>query len=119
MKKLFLMVIATLALIAGDEKMLPATNFAEIPKGAKMIEFGAESCYSCQQMGKLLYKLKQEDPSLPLYFVNVMKQRDVAFEYKIRMIPTQIFFDKNNSVIYRHIGMLKKEEILKLLKENR
>jgi thioredoxin 1 len=48
-----------------------------------------------------------------------MEERDIAYKFKIRMIPTQIFFDKNNTIVYRHVGFLKKEKILKLLKGNK
>ena len=97
--------------------MLPATKFADIPKGAKMIEFGATSCMSCQEMDRLLYVLKKENPKRPLYFVNIMKEMKVAQEFKISLIPTQVFIDSNNTIVARHVGKLSKEELLEMLKK--
>ncbi len=116
MKNLLLLVFLILGLYAEDG-MLPATKFANIPKGAKMIEFGATSCMACQEMDKLLYQLKSENPKLPLYFVNIMQEMDVAKKFKISLIPTQIFIDSNNMIVARHIGKLSKKELLEMLQK--
>ena len=116
MKKLFLLMYLVLGLYAEDG-MLEASKFADIPKGAKMIEFGATSCMSCQEMDRLLYTLKKENPKLPLYFVNIMKDMKVAQEFKISLIPTQVFIDSNNTIVARHVGKLSKEELLEMLKK--
>ncbi len=103
---------------AADEEMLAATPFAKIPAtGAKMIEFGATSCRSCQEMDRLLYSLKQENSALPLYFVNVMKDREAAAKFRIRMIPTQVFIDKTGKVVATHIGLLNREKLLQWLQK--
>ncbi len=103
---------------AAEEEMLPATPYAQIPvMGAKMIEFGATSCRSCQAMDRLLYSLKQENPTLPLFFVNVMKDREAAAKFRIRMIPTQVFIDKTGKVVATHIGLLNREELLQRLQK--
>ena len=116
MKKLFLLMFLILGLYAEDG-MLPATKFADITKGAKMIEFGATSCMSCQEMDKLLYELKKKNPKCPLFFVNIMKEMKVAQEFKITLIPTQVFIDSNNTIVARHIGKLSKKELLEMLKK--
>ena len=116
MRKMLLLAFLILGLYAQDG-MLEATKFADIPKGAKMIEFGATSCMSCQEMDRLLYTLKKENPKRPLYFVNIMKEMKVAQEFKISLIPTQVFIDSNNTIVARHIGKLSKEELLEMLKK--
>jgi len=122
MKKVFLMVSVLLGLslgsFAAEEGMLPATPYAQIPvMGAKMIEFGATSCRSCQIMDRLLYQMKQKDPTLPLFFVNVMKDREAAAKFRIRMIPTQVFIDKEGRIVATHIGRLSREELMQWLKK--
>ncbi|ADV45816.1 thioredoxin family protein [Nitratifractor salsuginis] len=101
----------------ADEGMLPATPYAKIPaQGAKMLEFGATSCRSCQRMDHLLYELKQKNPKLPLYFVNVLQDREAAGKFRIRMIPTQIFIDRSGKIVERHIGLLSRKELTERLK---
>ena len=116
MKKLLLLAFLILSLYAGDG-MLPATKFADIPQGAKMIEFGSTSCVYCQKMDRLLYRLKKENPKLPLYFVNVAQDLNTARKFKISLIPTQVFIDANNKIVARHVGLLSKEELLATLKK--
>ncbi len=103
---------------AAEEGMLSPTPFAQIPAtGAKMIEFGATSCRSCQAMDRLLYSLKKENPALPLFFVNVMKDREAAAKFRIRMIPTQVFIDKTGKVVATHIGKLSRDELQQWLRK--
>lgn len=100
----------------AEEGMLPATPYARIPTaGPKMLEFGATSCVSCQKMDRLLFELKKENPSLPLYFVNVLQDREAAAKFRIRMIPTQVFINAEGKIAGTHIGLLKKEELLQRL----
>ncbi len=121
MKRILLIITALLGLSLSsfaEEGMLPATPYAQVPvMGAKMIEFGANSCRSCQVMDRLLYSLKKENPSLPLFFVNVMKDREAAAKFRIRMIPTQVFIDKTGKVVATHIGLLNREELLQWLQK--
>ncbi len=110
-------------LSAGDEKpRLMPTPFVKvqqlIAKGKPlMLEFGAESCYSCRVMGQLLYEIKQENPESNIYFIDIYKDMQYAKKYKIRMIPTQLFLDKNGKVLGKHIGIFKKEDLKSVLKE--
>ncbi|MFT7879747.1 MAG: thioredoxin family protein [Sulfurimonas sp.] len=59
----------------------------------------------------MLYRVTQEHPEYPLYFINVKKEREVASRLNIMMIPTQIIYDKAGKEVYRHIGMLSKDEL--------
>ncbi len=115
MKKQLLLLLLT-ANIFANEPMLEATPYEEVAKTigkgkATLLEVGSDSCHSCQIMGKLLYKEKQEHPDYNIYFINVKKERDIAFKLKIQMIPTQIFLDANGSEIDRHVGILEKENL--------
>lgn len=115
MKKQLLLLLLT-ANIFANEPMLKATPYEEVAKAighgkATFLEVGSDSCHTCQIMGKLLYKEKQEHPDYNIYFVNVKEERDAAFKLKIQMIPTQILLDANGSEIDRHVGLLEKEDL--------
>ena len=118
-KSLFVLIFGSMVTFAG-EPMLASTPFAkvlqEIPKHKKtFIEVGSEHCHSCQEMGKLLYRIKREYPDYPIYFVDVSKEREVAYKMGVQMIPTQIVVDSQGNQIYRHIGFLKRQSIIKVL----
>jgi len=42
--------------------------------------------------------------------------RPYANIYKIRLIPTQVFLDKDGKEYFRHEGFFPKEELVKILK---
>ena len=120
---IFLVFLGLGYLNAGDEKpLLKPTPFVKvqqlIAKGKPlMLEFGAESCYSCRVMGQLLYEIKQDNPKSNIYFIDIYKDMQYAKKYKIRMIPTQLFLDKNGKILGKHIGIFKKEDLKLVLKE--
>jgi thioredoxin 1 len=47
----------------------------------------------------------------------VDKEKPLFEQYKIMLIPTQVFLDASGKEVDRHIGPLPKEEVLKKLKE--
>ena len=102
------------------EGMLQATEYkyveASIGKGKPyFLEIGSESCHSCQTMSKMLYKLKQSHPEYNIYFIDVKKERAVAYKLGIQMIPTQIVYDAKGKEVFRHIGILSPVELYSLL----
>ena len=121
MKKLFLLLAVLLtANLYANEPMLKETAFMEVSKQIGkglpvFLEVGSDSCHSCQIMGRLLYRVRQEHPEYPIYFVNVKKEREAAFKLKIQMIPTQIVLDSKGNEVYRHVGVLSEEELNALL----
>lgn len=122
MKFFTTLLLAFLTLNAfADEPMLKETAYvyvkSSIGKGKPyFVEVGSESCHSCKVMGKLLYKVKQKYPSYNIDFVNVKKERQAAYNLKIRMIPTQLIFDKEGKEVYRHVGALATNDLLELFK---
>ena len=106
----------------AEEHMLKESKYKyvemSIGKGQPyFLEVGSDSCQSCQIMGGRLYKVTQKHPEYNIHFINVKKEREAAFELNIRMIPTQIIYDKNGKEVYRHIGLLSSDELNNLFKE--
>ena len=106
----------------AKEGHLKETSFSIVKpligKGKVMfLEVGSDICIPCQKMGKLLYQVKQKHPKYPIYFINVRKGREAAEQLKVMMIPTQIIFDTNGDELYRHIGLLSKQEVDALFKK--
>ena len=87
----------------------------EIPaKGTiTMIDLGAKSCIPCKMMAPILEKMEKEYAGKAvIHFYDVWKDREPATRFKIRVIPTQIFFDKNAKEIYRHEGFMSESDIV-------
>jgi thioredoxin 1 len=95
-------------------------NFVKLNIGhgkPHLIELGSEKCPACKIMGKTLYKAKKENPNYNISYINVSKDRSIAAELGIQMIPTQIVYDASGEEVYRHIGKLSKNELLEVFKK--
>lgn len=118
-----LLIIGTLllgsALLASDT-MLNAIPYEIAKKDighgkAVLLEVGSDKCGSCQDMGRMLYRVKQSSPDALIYFINVWEEHAVIKTLKIALIPTQIVYDAKGKEAYRHIGLLTDDELNKIL----
>ncbi len=73
---------------------------------------------SCKEMEKIMGELKgQYGGQLEVRLVYADKEKDLFKQYKIMLIPTQVFLDASGKEVERHIGPLTKEEVIQKLKE--
>jgi thioredoxin 1 len=99
---------------------LPAQAQGAAPATGKpaLYEFGAGYCASCIEMAKIMAELKTtHSDQVEFRMVYVDKEKPLFEQYKIVLIPTQVFLDASGKEVDRHIGPLTKEEVLKKLKE--
>ncbi len=83
-----------------------------------VLDLGADNCIPCKMMKPIFAELEKElDGIANILLLEIADYRDIANEYKVRVIPTQIFFDQNGEQYWRHEGFLSKEDILKKLRE--
>ena len=82
------------------------------------IELGADRCIPCKAMQPIMHELALDYKNIiQVVFYDVWKNPEYGQNYGIRMIPTQVFIDKNGEEIFRHVGFFAKEEIIATLKE--
>jgi thioredoxin 1 len=90
----------------------------EAPKLPRLVDLGADKCIPCKMMAPVLAELKTNYAGgLEVEFIDVWKNPDAAKTYKIKLIPTQIFFDAAAKERFRHEGFFSKEDILAKWKE--
>jgi thioredoxin 1 len=83
-----------------------------------LYEFGAKTCLPCIQMQKVMAELKtSHGEQVEFRMVYADEELELFKEYKIVVIPTQVFFNAGGQEVERHIGALTKEEVLKKLKD--
>jgi len=91
---------------------------AEPAKLPKLVDLGAGKCVSCKMMAPILKDLKKEYAGqLDVEFIDVWKNPREAKTYRIKLIPTQIFFDVSGKERFRHEGFLGKQDMLAKWKE--
>ena len=84
----------------------------------KLLDLGAGKCVPCKMMFPVLDELKKEYAGkLEVEFIDVWKNPDAGKQYKIEVIPTQIFYDTTGKELFRHIGFIAKADILAKWKE--
>jgi len=63
-----------------------------------VIDFGADSCVPCKEMAPVLKKLNEELAGKAIVlFVDVWKYKDLATNYPVQVIPTQILIDSEGN----------------------
>jgi thioredoxin len=78
-----------------------------------LVDLGSDQCIPCKMMMPILEELKSECAGkLQVNFLNVLKYPALSPLYRIRVIPTQIFYDASGKERFRHEGFYAKEDIL-------
>jgi thioredoxin 1 len=85
----------------------------------KLLDLGADKCIPCKMMFPVLDDLKKGYKGrLAVQFIDVWKNPSAKDKYKIKMIPTQIFYDAKGKEVFRHEGYFPKEDILAEFKKH-
>jgi thioredoxin 1 len=84
----------------------------------RLVDLGRGTCIPCKQMAPILKELTDEYNGRAIVEVIDLRERpEAAKEYGIKLIPTQIFFDRNGSEVSRHEGFLAKDAIIAKFRE--
>ncbi len=92
-----------------------AEDYLNVPvKGrVTMIDLGAKKCIPCKMMAPILVKLeKAYKGTADIVFIDVWENNKPAKRFKIRTIPTQIFFNEKGEEVYRHLGFFDEKSIV-------
>lgn len=82
-----------------------------------VIDLGARTCIPCKKMAPILEGLATEyKGKANVLFIDVHEDQAAARNFRVQMIPTQIFFNAQGKEVKRHIGFMDKADILKELK---
>jgi thioredoxin 1 len=84
----------------------------------KLVDLGANKCIPCKMMAPILEQMERDfKGKLEVLVLDVWQNPDEGSNYKIRVIPTQIFFAPDGKELFRHEGFYSREDILKKWKE--
>lgn len=83
-----------------------------------MIDLGAKKCIPCKMMAPILEKLKKEyEGRAAIVFIDIWEDQTQTPKYRLKAIPTQIFFNENGEEVLRHQGFMSEEAIVSQLKK--
>jgi thioredoxin 1 len=116
-KTIFLLLITCFAITvsAGDKETEKNVNGLKVT----FIELGSVRCIPCKKMQPIMDEIEKEysgQVKVIFYDVWTPEGRPYADTYKIRLIPTQVFLDKDGKEYFRHEGFFPKEELVKILR---
>ncbi len=121
MRKLFSIIIVSLLVTANYNAQIKkdkAANQKQTKPTVTFIELGSVNCIPCKMMQPVMKNIEKKYGSqvkVIFYDVWTEEQKPYAEKYGIKLIPTQIFLDKNGKEFQRHEGFYPENEIDKLL----
>lgn len=96
-----------------------AQSKPEAPKPeVTFVELGSVTCIPCRQMKPVMENIeKKYSPKVKVVFYDINKEENkkVVEQYKIKLIPTQVFLDGAGKEFFRHEGFYPEKQIDKLL----
>ena len=84
------------------------------------IELGSIKCIPCKMMQPIMNEIEEEykgQVKVVFYDVWTSEGKPYAQKYGVRVIPTQVFLDKDGNEYFRHEGFFAKDELIKVLKK--
>ena len=106
-----------------SKKALDIVQYADIKEKIgngkpTILAFGMSHCYSCLAMSKVFAEVLETHPEYQIYSIDSQKERLVARDiYKLKEMPTQIFFNELGVEVFRHTGAYKKPVLDIILKK--
>jgi thioredoxin 1 len=83
------------------------------------VELGSVNCIPCKAMQPIMQEIEAEFGSeVKVVFHDVWTDAGKPYvkEFAIRVIPTQVFLDKDGKEYFRHEGFFAKEDLVAVLK---
>ena len=97
----------------------PNQTTQDTEKGKPMLlDLGSSTCIPCREMVPILDEVKKMyDGKAVVKVIDVYDNPEAARKYEIKVVPTQIFLDKDGKEVSRHEGFSSKEDIVKVFKD--
>ena len=81
-----------------------------------LVDFFAEWCGPCKMLAPVLKEVKESlGDEVSIIKIDVDKNQALATKYQVRGVPTMLLF-KNGKQVWRQSGLLKKEDIINIIK---
>jgi len=107
----------------SEKKPLPVNTYKNIKHNIgngrpTILAFGMSHCYSCLAMSQVFAEVLEVHPEYQIYSIDSQKDRLITRDtYKLKEMPTQIFFDAIGNEVFRHTGAYKKPVLDIILKK--
>ena len=107
-----------------SEAVSPSSGLkSDLPEGSEQVTFvelGSVKCIPCKKMQPIIEAVEKEyagKVKVVFHDVWTSEGKEYGKKYNIRMIPTQVFIDRDGKEIFRNEGFLSQDAIGKVLDE--
>lgn len=101
------MTLFTPAAKAEESPLVP------VPGKVTMVDIGAKKCIPCKMMAPIMEELeKVYKDRAAIIFIDVWENPAAGKQYRIQVIPTQIFYTAEGKEVLRHEGFMDKTAIV-------
>jgi len=122
--KLFIVTAAlltsfTLLALSADCRNVLAQTPSDAVK-VTFVEIGSVNCIPCKAMQPIMKAVEEEykgQVKIVFHDVWTPKGKADSMKYNIRVIPTQVFLDKNGKEYFRHEGYFPKADVVRVIKK--
>jgi len=112
--------LAIVVLLSANLKISAQNKVAAKEKyKVTFVELGSVKCIPCQKMQTVMKAIEEKygkDVKIEIHDVWTPEGKSFAEKYKINLIPTQVFLDRDGKEFFRHEGYFSEEEVVKVLK---
>lgn len=118
MKMVMFLFLSFISLSLICQNVGPDSTFTDstdvfIPR-ITFIELGSVKCIPCKMMQPVMKEIEEEyADTVKVVFHDVWTKEGKKYgqQYKIKLIPTQVFLDEEGNEFFRHEGFFSKKEI--------
>ena len=97
---------------AKPDRPKPEPVAAKSGGAPRMWDFGSTTCVPCKTMKGILDPMMVDyNGKVDVRIIDVYKEKELAREYRIVTIPTQVFIDAAGKELYRHVGVYPRDSI--------
>ncbi len=118
MKSIMIILIFTSTFISANYAQNKVNSTSKKYK-VTFIELGSVRCIPCQKMQPVMKAIEEkygDQVKIEFYDVWTPEGKPYADKYKVNLIPTQVFLDKDGKEFFRHEGFFPEEEVIKVIK---
>ncbi len=92
------------------QELTKETFQQKVSEGTVVVDFWAEWCMPCKQLGPVFEELSKEIEGMTFYKLDVQNNQETAGQYGVMSIPCLIIF-KDGKEVDRIVGALPKEQL--------
>ena len=105
---------------SGNHSTASDSAGTEIQNKVTFVELGSVNCIPCKMMMPIMEEIENEfGDQVKVVFHDVWTEegKPYAQKYGIKLIPTQVFLDREGNEYFRHEGFFPKEDLIEVLKQ--